>query len=107
MLKHQSLGSKTRPFSIGSSLEMNMSRNSNKNMMDCGKEDTLRKERENRDSLVSDVKLSKVLSKVKYVRTIRDSGYVVDEIKRETTKGGPELKISGMKQKHQMAALSC
>ncbi|KAL2484872.1 Uncharacterized protein Adt_29628 [Abeliophyllum distichum] len=99
--------SKTRSFSIGSFLEMNMFRNSNKNMMDCGKEDTLRKGRENKYSLVSDVKLSKVLLKAKSVTTIRDSGYVVDEIKREVAKGGPELKISGMKRRRQRAILSC
>ncbi|CAA2984599.1 Hypothetical predicted protein [Olea europaea subsp. europaea] len=75
--------SKTRPFSIGSSSEMNMLRNYDKTLMDCGKEDTLRKGRENIDSLVSDVKLSKVLSRAKSVRTIRNSGYVVDEMKRE------------------------
>ncbi|KAL2536603.1 Uncharacterized protein Fot_17994 [Forsythia ovata] len=89
-------GSKTLPFSIGSSLETNMSRNSDKNMMDCGKEDTLRRGRENKDYLVSDVKLSKLLSKAKSVRTIRDSGYVVDEIKREKSSSQIDDKVGIM-----------
>ncbi|KAL2511505.1 Uncharacterized protein Adt_17105 [Abeliophyllum distichum] len=98
-------GSKTRPFSIGSSLEMNMSRNSDKNMMDCGKEDTLRKGRENKDSLVSDVKLTKVLSKAKSVRTIRDSGYVVDEIKREKSSSQIDDKVGIMCNKFELDPL--
>ncbi|CAI9786042.1 unnamed protein product [Fraxinus pennsylvanica] len=97
--------SKTRPFSIGSSLEMNMLRNYDKTSMDFGKEDTSTKGKENTDSLVSDVKLSKVLPRAKSVRTIRNSGYVVDEMKREKPSSQIDDKVEIMHDKFEQDTL--
>ncbi|CAK9188246.1 unnamed protein product [Ilex paraguariensis] len=79
------LSSKKREFSIGSSSEMNVRRSSiddlKRDLSNCKREDPLGREKQDMDSLASEVKSStlvKGLSRGKSVRTIRSSKQFVE-----------------------------